>query len=136
MEVLATMDVGKMWDRLRGEFLGEWERLQRQGLPDDEIARALDAFMSNLSDTPEKDLARQSSTVAHNQGRGASMVGAAAEFAVRSEVLDTNTCRTCDSLDGMVVEVGTAEFHEFMPPAKCEGGDRCRGFYIAMQGAG
>jgi hypothetical protein len=135
-EVLATMDIGQMWDRMLGEFLGEWERLNRQGLPDAELERELRAFMDGLSDKPTADLARKSSSVAYNQGRSASTLGAAeqgsAQFAVRSEVLDTNTCDECAALDGLVVEIGTPSYYEFLPPAKCLGGDRCRGFYVAV----
>lgn len=136
MEMLAVMDVGIMWDRLLGEFLGEWERLQRQQLSVDEIERALQAFMDSLSEKPVEDLARKGSSVAYNQGRQAAIVGsrAQAQFVVRSEVLDSNTCDTCSKLDGTVIEVGHRDFYRFQPPALCEGGDRCRGFYIPLTG--
>jgi hypothetical protein len=136
MATLATMTVGKLWDRLLGEFLAEWERLDRMGLAADVMERELLAFMEALSVKPLEDLARTSSTVAYNQGRGAEMLTAAmdgrSEFVVRSEVLDTRTCRTCATLDGTVVPINSPEFNQFMPPAMCEGGDRCRGFYIAV----
>ncbi len=79
---------------------------------------------------------RTSSTVAYNQGRGAEIATAGldgrAQFVVRSEVLDTRTCRSCANLDGTVVPINSPEYAQFMPPAMCEGGDRCRGFYIAV----
>ena len=138
IDTLATMDVGALWDRILGEFLGEYSRLQRQQLPADELSRGMEAFMEDLSNRDVEDLARQSSSVAYNQGRGAAILGehasGAVEFVVRSEVLDNNTCEACVQLDGMIVEVGDPAFHEWMPPAKCLGGDRCRGFYIAMAG--
>ena len=55
---------------------------------------------------------------------------------MRSEVLDEATCATCADLDGMVFEVGTSDFDRYMPPAMCEGGDRCRGFYVVIAEGG
>jgi hypothetical protein len=92
--------------------------------------------MGKLSDKPMENLARTSSTVAYNQGRQGSLLGAmeaeTAQFVVRSEVLDQNTCVECAAIDGAIFEIGTSDFQEFMPPAKCLGGDRCRGFYIPL----
>ena len=48
VEVLATMDVGKMWDRYLGEFLAEWDRLNRLGLAEAEMERSMLAFMDEL----------------------------------------------------------------------------------------
>jgi hypothetical protein len=53
---------------------------------------------------------------------------------LRSEILDSNTCEACANLDSAVFEVGTPDFHTYMPPAQCLGGDRCRGFYVAISG--
>ena len=136
VEVLAGINVGKMWDRMMGEFLGEFERLSRQQLSEAALERELLAFMEGLSDKRTADVARQSSTVAYNQGRNASLMSAKSRkvvrFVVRSEVLDTNTCRPCSLLDGEIFEVGSSEYFANMPPAQCDGGDRCRGFYIAI----
>ena len=131
-EVLASMDVGVMWDRLKGEFLGEYARLQRQGLSDAEFDRALDSFMGNLSTKPVEDLARKSSSVAYNQGRSAEIVSQQVEYVVRSEVLDSATCEACAQLDSEVIAVNSPDYQRLMPPAECFGGDRCRGFYIPV----
>ena len=131
-EVLASMDVGVMWDRLKGEFLGEYARLQRQGLGDAEFDRALDGFMGNLSTKPVEDLARKSSSVAYNQGRSAEIVSQQVEYVVRSEVLDSATCEACAQLDSEVIAVNSPDYQRLMPPAECFGGDRCRGFYIPV----
>ena len=136
-EVLASMDVGVMWDRLKGEFLGEYARLQRQGLSDAEFDRALDGFMGNLSTKPVEDLARKSSSVAYNQGRGAEMVSQAnagtVEYAVYSSVLEKGTtCEMCWSLDGEVVIIGSENYYSIYPGTRCYGGDRCRCFYIPV----
>jgi len=138
VEILATMDVGVMWDRYLGEFLGEWERLNRMGLSEAEIERAMESFMTELSGKPLDDLARQSSSVSYNAGRSDEILRSfndgEAQFVVRSEILDNNTCVTCGDLDGAVIEIGTSEYDLFLPPAHCEGGDRCRGFYVMISG--
>ena len=96
------------------------------------------AFMDGLSERPLTDLSRTSSGVSYNQGRNVEIKDAAdsgdVQFVVRSEVLDTHTCRSCSFLDGEVFEVGTPDYERYMPPAECEGGDRCRGFYVAISG--
>lgn len=133
-EILATMDLGTMWDRYLGEFLAQWDRLDRQGLSGEAMEREMMAFLEDLSEKPLEDLARQTSGVAYNQGRDAEILSAAqsgqVEFVVRSEVLDNRTCQACQMYDGAIFDVGTPEYREFMPPAKCFGGDRCRGFYV------
>ena len=138
VEVLATMDVGKMWDRYLGEFLAEWERLNRLGISEVEMERAMESFLGELSGKPLDDLARQSSSVAYNAGRSNEILkqfnDGEAEFVVRSEILDNNTCSMCADLDGSVVDIGTPEYDYFMPPAHCQGGDRCRGFYVMIAG--
>lgn len=133
VQVLSTMNVGQMWDRLLGEFLGEWTRLERQQLPAAEFDRQLGAFMDELSEKPLADLGRKSTTVAYNQGRDVEIrTEEQIEFVVRSEVLDNSTCRVCQLLDNEVFRVGTSEYIANMPPAQCLGGDRCRGFYIPV----
>ena len=135
-ETLAALDVGKMWDRLLGEFLDRWVQLDRQNLPDDELEAEMQVFMDGLSDKPVEDIARKSSSVAYNEGRRAEILTALdqgeANFAIRSEILDERTCAECARLDQTVVEVGTPQFDQFMPPAFCLGGDRCRGFYVMV----
>ena len=132
--LVAGVNVGQLWDRMRGEYLARWEQLNRQGLSVDEIDKELRLFMGKLSGKPIEDLARKSSAVAYNLGRSAAILTAfddgEVEFVVRSEVLDENTCPPCADLDSETFDVGTPEFEEFMPPAKCDGGGRCRGYYI------
>lgn len=53
-----------------------------------------------------------------------------ARYAMRSEQLDQNTCLPCDDLHGKVVEIGTPEYFDYMPPALCLGRGRCRGLYV------
>lgn len=56
------------------------------------------------------------------------------EFAMRSEQLDKGTCDPCARLHGEIVEVGSGSFYEYMPPAGCLGGGRCRGVYVFADG--
>lgn len=67
-----------------------------------------------------------------NLGRaaGAESVRNPPEYAMRSEQLDENTCDECDALHGEIVQVGSAEFYDEMPPEGCAGGGRCRGLYV------
>lgn len=136
--ITGGLHIGRLWERLRGEFLDEFERLDRQGIVGDELGQRLEAFLEGLSRKPETDLARMGSSVSYNQGRNVAILDAVekgmAQFVVRSEVLDTNTCPECESLDGEAFDVNTPDYERHMPPAFCLGGDRCRGFYILIDG--
>lgn len=136
VEVLATMDIGQMWDRMLGEFLAEWEQLDRQKLSAAEIEKQIGSFIDDLSEKPMERLARQSSSVSYNQGRAAEILTAAdhgeVKFVIRSEILDPSTCVECHALDLFVADVGSADFYQYQPPAYCLGGRNCRGFYVAV----
>lgn len=136
VQVVATLDVQNLWDRLLGEFLNEWDRQRRAGLEGEQLDRHMQEFLDALSDKPVEDMARQSSTIAYNEGRSAAFKQGAergrVQYVVRSEVLDQATCANCAALDGLVVEVDTPEYRELQPPARCLGGNRCRGFYVPI----
>lgn len=74
-----------------------------------------------------------------NEGRAIAALGgdkpprarsAPALYAMRSEQLDKNTCGPCHGVHGTVVEVGSDEFFQYMPPNLCRGRGRCRGIYV------
>jgi hypothetical protein len=136
VELVATLDLGAMWNRLMNEFLAEWDRQRRAGLEGDALDRQLQEFMDALSDKPVAAMARESATVAYNEGRDVALRVAKdrglVEYVVRSEVLDQATCENCAALDGTVFEVGSDEYEMFQPPARCLGGDRCRGFFVPV----
>lgn len=143
IETLARVSVGRLWDRVIGQALAEWERLDRQYPPGSpgrqaKIDAGLERFLGELSTKPLEDLARQTSGVAYNEGRRAEIDSAAEqdrlEYVVRSEILDNRTCDVCRvyALDPPVFKVGTPEYYEFFPPAGCLGDDRCRGFYVPI----
>lgn len=140
MGVVAEFSVDKLWARLLDLFLTEYLRLTREGFAGRALYQRLETFLDSLSAKPVEDLARQVSSVAYNEGRDVGLrTGKAAtvvERAVRSELLDSKTCEVCVHLDGKIVEIGTPEYEEFQPPSKCLGGDRCRGFYVALPRSG
>lgn len=51
-------------------------------------------------------------------------------FSMRSEQLDKATCDACTRLHGAIVEVGSPSYFDYLPPAGCYGGGRCRGFMV------
>jgi hypothetical protein len=137
-ETRAAIDVGSLVGRLESEIIGEYDRLFRQGLPPGEAALEMQKFLDSLSDRPIGDLARGSTTVAFNTGRATETTAMSDQIAyvVRTEILDGNTCDMCQSLDysvsGVEYEVDSDLYYEDMPPAKCDGRDRCRGFYLVV----
>lgn len=136
MEIVAQVTLGEMWQRLLGEGLTEWARLEREGLGAEEIERRLRSHLEQLSEKPLEDLSRRASAVAYNQGRAAEIESQAdrgrVRYVVRSEILDGSTCEVCAGLDGVIVEVNSSEYDQLMPPARCLGDERCRGFYVPV----
>lgn len=134
--VQAELDIGRIWQRLVGESLDEYMRLWTQGVRDDELVQRIEQFLEGLSEKPLEDAGRRAATTAYNQGRDAAAraMAAAGEalYALRTEVLDEATCEPCRALDGQLFRIGTPEYTENLPPAKCEGGERCRGFYVIL----
>ncbi len=134
-EVLGSLNVGVMWDRLRGEFLAEYIRLERMGLTAAELDAAMEGFLGQLSEKPIAELARKSSGVIYNQGRSAEILSQPdVEFVVYSSVLESTTCEPCRFLDSEVFEVDTPDFYNNQPGAQCLGGTNCRCIYIAVTG--
>ena len=136
VRLTVSVSVDDLWARLMGSALTEYVRLYRQGLSIEEISTAMSGFLDDLSVAAETEQAARVSSVAYSEGRAGEIEIAAAsgqvQFAVRSEVLDSRTCRECELLDGIVVEVGTPEYDKLKPPSHCLGRDRCRGFYVAL----
>ena len=130
----ATIDAGALLSRLEDEAIAFLESAYRRGLTGEQIAAELEVFLSELSDKPVGQLARKSTTVAFNMGRDDEIKSRAEEiaFVVRTEILDSATCGPCAGLDGTSYQVGTDAYEENMPPNKCDGGDRCRGFYVPV----
>ena len=136
--IVAALFVAKLWERYLTESLDLYVELERQGLSPGRIEQEISGFLDKLSSKPVEDMARKTSAVSYNSGRNAEILTAMdeekVEWVVRSEVLDSATCGPCASLDNTTFKVGSKEFYEYAPPAKCRGGGRCRGFYIAVGG--
>lgn len=136
VRVLAEISIDKIWERLIREGTDEYLRLYRQGFEGQELWDRFSSFMDGLSEKPVDDLARMDSTVAYNQGRDLALItgkqAGLVDIAVRSEVLDDRTCQYCQALDGTTYEIGSDDYYRYMPPAECEGGERCRGFYVVL----
>lgn len=137
VRVRASMDVGAVWNRLLSEMLDQFASLTARNLPAAEMERELTGFVEGLSQKPIDQRARHGATTAYNVGRSAEIKTAAdegvAEYAVRSEILDGNTCSACRNLDGLVMKIDDPDFDRLMPPAECLGGDNCRGFAVALR---
>lgn len=70
-------------------------------------------------------------TLAHGRSAGALQArGGPPEFAQRSSMLDKNSCEPCDRLNGTIVQVGSGDYFDNMPPSFCLGGGRCRCVYV------
>ena len=50
-------------------------------------------------------------------------------FAIRSAMIDEETCSACRKLDGKIVKVDSPEFEEYLPPRKFRRKE-CRCFYV------
>lgn len=135
-EVLAELNLGSLWDRLMAEALDAYAASARRGLSVEEIASEIESALQSLSENMEEGLARGDAGVAYNEGRAvegrALALAGEAKYAVRTEVLDQRTCDACKEWDGFVAEIDSSDYEAAMPPAYCEGGDNCRGFYIIL----
>lgn len=135
---LSGNTADRVWRRMRDEFLDAFVRLDRQALPAAELRRELAGFMHQLSQKVTEDLARQSSSIAYSGGRSGALRTAfdngEVQFVTRSELLDENTCVVCEEFAAfpIIVQIDSPEYDEFSPPNKCEGGDRCRGVWVAI----
>lgn len=81
------------------------------------------------------DAGRQSVHAAHIRGRADAAEHAGATHAFASEILDSNTCRNCEEIDGKDYKSMTEARADY--PASggfyaCEGGPRCRGTLIFL----
>jgi hypothetical protein len=134
--VATQIAIDEIWAALLDEAIAEYNRAIRSGLSEPDALKAVEAALQRLSPASVDLTARQVAEVAYNEGRDVAAKEAAAaglaEWVLRSEVLDQLTCEPCSQLDGIQVRIGTTEYEQLMPPARCEGGDNCRGFYVIL----
>lgn len=54
-------------------------------------------------------------------------------LAMRSEILDGNTCANCARLDGYTTQFNSENYAKYSPPQFCFGGNNCRGVWIYIK---
>lgn len=136
-EVRASLDLSTVYDRLLSETTRLLEDFSQQGLTGQALADAVVSGLKDLGDTPIEEAGRGAATEAFNLGRNLAAQANAGQIqeVVRTEVLDSNTCDPCASLDGFTTTVNGPGYFENMPPNACNGGDLCRGFYLYRSAA-
>ena len=131
--VAVGIDVSDLVGRLEREAARLISDFSQQGLEGEALADAVVSGLRDLSDAPVDRAARGAAGEAFNLGRNlAAQEHPEIARAVRTEILDRNTCEPCRELDGKVVEMNSDEYFEFMPPNQCEGREQCRGFYLLL----
>ena len=114
---------------------------QLAGLTGKELADFVDARLKGLSAAPVIEAGRKSTSEAFNLGRNieAQEQAESIKEVIRTEILDFNTCPPCRALDHSnskaVYVLNSPEYFENMPPNKCNGRERCRGFYLFRRAA-
>lgn len=131
-QVRATIDLEAVESRLLNEARRLFTDFSQQGLAGEALADAVDAGLAELSDALLTRSGRSATTEAFNLGRNLAAQRNARTVgrAVRTEILDTETCDPCREFDGRAVTMNTPEYFELMPPNGCDGRELCRGFYI------
>jgi hypothetical protein len=130
--VRVRIDLDAFYTRLENESLRLLNELGQQGLEGAELADRVVAGLNSLPDAPIERMGRASTAEAFNLGRNLAAQDNLTKIreAVRTEVLDENTCTPCRLLDGTRVLPNTDEYFELMPPRLCDGKEFCRGFYL------
>jgi len=132
--IQAGTDAQSVADRLLAGIMQAIEDGTAQGLSPDDLADLLEGRMPTFMGPQYRNAADMSDTLAFNEGQASELERRTSDvdFVLRSEILDDATCTTCKRLDGMKLKVGTQRFYANLPPAKCEGGRRCRGFLVPI----
>lgn len=134
-EVLVQLDVSNLIQRLQAQVVQQYTLMAAQGMAPEDIATALQGYLDSLSDRQIEEMGRQSTAVAFNQGRNVAIqeyLPVLEPNAVRTEVLDANTCEPCAQFHGYEARINSPEFFEHGPPAHCDGQRRCRGFWLVF----
>lgn len=154
LQVKVDVDVRDFYTRLQNRASELLTDAQQRGLTGEPLADYVVGGLADLSDKPIEAAGRAATSEAHNLGRNLEvqrrLATLAGGTAVRSEILDDDTCVNCRKLDGAVVEIngpvisisaeGEALLREFgidpygpdayfalLAPNFCLGEDLCRG---------
>lgn len=102
-------------------------------MTEDEIVAAGTSAVTDLSDAPDGDAARQEAHKLHGAGRGQAADALPTPSAIyASELLDKNTCGPCSLVDGREyasIEAARLDYPEGRY-RECAGGPRCRGTLV------
>lgn len=127
----------ELLNRMQGAATDDYsERLRQQ----DEDGDFTQVAITRPADSTIEDVSGRVGSSAATEGRDDAAQEAKEEiqkdpdkpdtmYAVRTSVLDDNTCDKCRDLHGTQTKVGSAEYNRLAPPAKCAGGDRCRCYW-------
>jgi hypothetical protein len=134
-EVLVQLDVTGLVTRLQQQATQQYNLLLGQGLQPEQVADGLQSYFGSLSDRQIRDMGRNSTAVAFNLGRNVTIQELKDDLepnAIRTEVLDENTCPPCERLHGFTTEINSPAYFAKSPPAYCDGQRRCRGFWLVF----
>lgn len=138
-EVVAGLDVSGLVQRLQAQVTAQWNQLAGTGADPAEIAGKIHTYLGDLSSAQIEGMARSSTATVFNAGRNVAILELRPQLqpeAIRVEVLDENTCKPCGTpaseggLNMLRVKIGSPDYLQNQPPHGCEGGVRCRGFYV------
>lgn len=132
--VAVDIDVSGLSTRLENEAMRLIKEGTNAGLQGQELTDFVDKGLKALSDAPIDKAGRGAASEGFNLGRNLEAQRRQGEIGevVRTEILDANTCPPCRRLDGQRFRFNSPEYLANMPPAKCEGRELCRGFYIYL----
>jgi len=108
-------------------------RLFGSGSPD-QVAAQVDEHLADLSDASVRQAVGGAMSAAQNEGRMAVLAVAPPGTYVSTEALDKSSCGPCREVDGTRY-ASLAEARAAYPTGgytDCQGGDRCRGFVVAV----
>lgn len=162
-EALAAkveVDLRDFYTRLQNRAVELQIDAQQRNLSGKELADYVTGGLRDLSRAPIEQAGRAATSEAYNLGRNLEAQRRLPEIgqAVRSAILDQNTCRNCRALDLIVVEVngpvvsisaagaallrdngvdpdGPDAYFAVMPPNFCEGEDLCRDEFLYRRAA-
>ena len=116
---------------LKLEFSKEMQRQRERGIID---SSSLFQKLTQLVAADTKSLIKETVNTLYGIGRTTEAEQRKDEIGnvIRSELMDENTCKECEKIDGQEFKMTDPEANEMLggPYLKCEGGDRCRGINI------
>lgn len=149
------VDLRDFYTRLQNRASELMADAQQRGLSGQELADYVDQGLRDLSRSPIEQAGRASTSEAYNLGRNLEAQRRLPEVgeAVRSAILDENTCENCEALDLTVVEINgpvvsisdagrelllengvdpdsPEAYFALMPPNFCLGEDLCRDEFL------